>query len=267
MNIKSNVQTKKRTYKKKCGNCGKIVQYKKDEYPLRCPYEDCLSKWWDKPPTEVKLFILQDNYLKDRNQQTLSEMYTILKSYSKSTILKMLKGKYKYDSDYLSEKSHDVAVQLITLYLKKPQFKIDNSFNGYLRRKVQQELFGSKKEEKHDSLNQLIKTKGDDKELIEALGVIGYSSLMSQNPSEEIFSSDYYVYEILKIINRYIPIIKRKSTAISLLTLIGLKNYIQNHGDTSKFMLQYYNVFGLKVQKAIKEIARIIYRSLMGVEK
>jgi len=260
------INEKEKYYRKKCSNCKKIIRYKENEKPKKCEY--CQCEWWDKPLTEIQLFTLQKIYLSQgRKQNVLAEMYEILKSYSKSTILKMLKGKYKYDSDYLSEKSHDVAVQLITLYLKKPQFKIDNSFNGYLRRKVQQELFSSKKEEKHDSLNQLIKTKGDDKELIEALGVIGYSSLMPQNPSEEIFSSDYYVYEILKIIDRYIPIIKKKSTAISLLTLIGLKNYIQNHGDTSKFMLQYYNVFGLKVQKAIKEIARIIYRSLMGVEK
>ena len=260
-------------YIKICCMCEKKVKYPHGKRPLICPF--CKREWWEKPRTECQLFYLQQDYLKTRDASILTEMYELLKVYARSLVLKILGGKYQMEAILLKEKSHDISVEIISLYLRKPKFKIDKSFGGYLMFKCRQELFGSKNEEDHESLHQIITTKGTDKEIMDALEILGFNSLFTPIINSE-FENDQLIQEILSLINRiikstqkeidYIDYTQKNDIAelsiFSLYLLIAIKNKIA--GETDFFMNKYYSIFGQEVKKKSEKVLAMIYRILKG---
>lgn len=136
-----------------CAYCGREVQYRHSEKPAKCPH--CGSTDYRKPKTETMLFNLQRQYLDGRDQETLSRMYLILCDYAKSIIKKHLPRNFTYHYGHVEEKATDAANLLIENYLSKNQFKVENSFAGYLQWRVKEVLWNkrTRREEDHESLN------------------------------------------------------------------------------------------------------------------
>ena len=135
---------------------------------MPCPH--CSSKYCCLPETERELRIMQDKFFEnDRNEVYMAEMYKILNSYAGSLILKSnidLKNQ-----ETIEYHSHNATTLLIEEYYKtrcrtcskvityegdiigqvckcdipKPkesEFKIELSFGGFLKRKIQQSIYG-----------------------------------------------------------------------------------------------------------------------------
>jgi hypothetical protein len=65
---------------------------------------------------------IQNEYLKDRNDKSLTELYYICLKLAKKYLNKYCKKKGIILN--IEEKSHDAAVFVIEQYLKKPEFKV-----------------------------------------------------------------------------------------------------------------------------------------------
>ncbi len=249
--------------------------YQHGKKPFLCPNSKCQSEWWSLPKTECQLFYLQREYLKTRDPKILVKKYELLKIYSRSLVLKTLGGKYQMDSEILNEKSHDIAIEIVSLYLRKSSFKIDKSFGGYLQFKVKQELFGAKEEESHESLHQVITTKGSNKVILDTLQIFGFNSLFLPNINFKLENEDL-VDGVLKIINSAVKGAQKEIDYIdyidlgdidnislfSLYFLVALKNKIA--GKTTKFMNKYYSAFGQEVKAKSEKVLADVYRHLKG---
>lgn len=69
---------------------------------------------------------LQEEYLKDRNPQKLTEMYFLIKRYMRRTFAKYCrKHNLVYNPVETEELLEDMTLQTIEQYLKHPEFKIE----------------------------------------------------------------------------------------------------------------------------------------------
>ena len=92
--------------------------------------------------TNTELFILQDRLARgDKN--ALSEMYTKLNELAYKNINKL--EPERLTTSERQQKAHDAASYIIEQYLKRPDFRIKESFSGYVCRRVQNELYGEKR--------------------------------------------------------------------------------------------------------------------------
>lgn len=102
---------------------------------------------WLKPPIEVALFKLQDEYLKTKSREVLGQMYLYLWQYAIGKIRKMAAGKINLTSEVIEEKAMDAATLFIEYYLKKPDFSISTSFGSYLAFQIRAVLYNQKEKE------------------------------------------------------------------------------------------------------------------------
>jgi hypothetical protein len=114
----------------------------------------------DKPEMEQKLFYWQDKFYEtdDENNKfaAWTEMFNLVKIYSKSLILQKLKNKKYQDPDIVEEKSVQCALIYMSQYLDKPGFRACASFAGMINPKVLEVLYKPQRDEKHESLNKAI---------------------------------------------------------------------------------------------------------------
>ncbi len=235
-----------------------------------------------KPDIEKKLFTMQYHYLQDRDEKKLSELYKLMKIYARSLVLKCLSGKFLMEKSLIEEKAHDVAVQLIDLYLRKPEFKINSSFGSYMSFKVKQELFYAKNEEDHESLHTIINTKGTDTEILEAIEAVGYDSLFEQSEDspEEIFMNKnennvistilLHLESLHKKLDENYP--EQKYFVFKTTLLLGVWHFIsRNFKDKveEKFCVKiskYYDVDSKELNKIIQKFMSLIYRLLKNMD-
>ncbi len=252
---------KRKEYIKKCGSCDKKIKYYHGYKPDICPF--CKSIYWSKPKTEVKLFELQTLYLAGRDKKILEKMYIILKDYAKSLIFKLVSWSYKYDHKVLDEKCHDSANGIILYYLQKPFFKIDNSFAGYLIKKIKEILYSSHNEDNHESLNMIIQN-SNNQELMDIIGTIGYSNINSTQTTTNIENRSIDLAgDILRIISISIDEIKKEfSLSISLSVLIGVLLFVEHKSEL--FQTSYYGWRGYEAKKHVEKIKLILSNYLKG---
>lgn len=110
----------------------------------------------EKPITEVQLDALQEDFLKDpNNEKVKTEFFFLLKSYSRSLTLKEIKNKIFLDPDRVDEVATEATLRFLNQY-KKDGWKVWGSFAGALRWKVVEALYQDANEESAQSLNALI---------------------------------------------------------------------------------------------------------------
>ena len=262
--------SKKTTYESICIKCESMIAYNRSEKPLNCPY--CGygngNYEWKKPQTETELFIIQNKYLKNRDPKYLNDLYLVLLKYAEGKIKKILNGSIYYDAEKLQEKAHDAATQFIEYYLKKPNFKVDFSFGGFLSWQIKSVLWNKTDQDfdKTFSLNSMIDSSSN-KEKIE-LG--NFKPLFSEfDDDEDCLRSNIarkvdLVNGIEIIISDIINKLRSEySTAFALKVLIGIKNYILGTSDEDKEL--YYNHYGrYDVKDYVEKSMMLIYSFIQG---
>lgn len=110
-----------------------------------------------KPATEVLLLKLQNDYLENRDEAAYKNLFKEMVPYCRSLVLKTIKGKTCLDPDHVNEVALEATMRLITRY-KKPEFKISDSFAGYLQFKIIEVLYNPKtiQEDMTLSLNSIV---------------------------------------------------------------------------------------------------------------
>ena len=101
-----------------------------------------------------QLFILQKK-IKDGDPRALTEMYEQLVTiaYKKINARSNSNAKIKaLSADERKQKAHDAATYIIEQYLKRPDFEIIKSFNGYLNMRIAWELYGREHQRKCDQM-------------------------------------------------------------------------------------------------------------------
>jgi|GEM_PF-4903147 len=263
--IKNKKQTERGVlYRRTCAYCGETVEFYHAEKPSHCPH--CGSFNYIKPKTETKLFLLQKKYLEEgRDKDVLGHMYLILKGYAKSMVKSEIGGNAmtKYHYSDIDIKSSDAAVYLLEYYLTKPQFKIEQSFGGYLSKKVSQALYNKKdqKEDKVISYNTVI---GDNEGHTEELGDLPETLNLryifgdENKYREKVRNENELLSGIEKILNSTILHIKKTySSKDSMLLIIGL--YLKLSSNNQKVINDYYRFFGSEYRNFIDQVLLILY--------
>ena len=101
-----------------------------------------------------QLFILQKK-IKDGDPRALTEMYEQLVTiaYKKINARSCSNAQVKaLNAEERKQKAHDAATYIIEQYLKRPDFEIIKSFNGYLNRRIAWELYGREHQRKCDKM-------------------------------------------------------------------------------------------------------------------
>lgn len=90
--------------------------------------------------TERSLKLLQIDFLRTREEKYMTEMYNILVPYTKSQIRKLYSHVVRSpkDEDYYA---HKAVTLLVETYYRKPEFKIEDSFGGYMPWKIKEAIF------------------------------------------------------------------------------------------------------------------------------
>jgi len=254
-------------YEKICVYCTKEVQYFHGKKPQVCPH--CGASDYIKPPTETKLFLIQNEYLKDRSSEYLSELFVILKAYATSIIKKNLPKDFIYHYDKLDEKAQDAATLFIEYYLVYPDFKVEKSFGGYLQWKVKEVLWNKKlqREEDHESLNHIGNKSWKDGDSTQSLDWTMFANMQPiygtiEDHTQALFteSTDDLILGIINIINEsmiQLRIIYNTDYYV-LLSLYGICLILE--GKTEIYMDKFYHHFGSKIKKDVDLIKLLIFR-------
>jgi len=235
----------------KCSNCLEVIKYAFGKKPKVCP--KCDDTYWDKPDLERKLFIIQDKFLAaNRDPQVLNEMYPILKIYIIKLIKKTIKGKLLYTKAQIQDKAHDCVSKVIEYYLSKPDFVIEASFGGYSRFPILGVLWGSRKDEDHDSLDFELE---DNKEIYDNIDKIGYSSLSSiiSNVENDVLNKSEHILDTcVSIVRKVFNTIK--SNYDYMIAIITINAFLNSLHQKESFMKDYYDFFGLDVKQNVEHL-------------
>jgi hypothetical protein len=136
------------------------LEWLRGESPEACPF--CGCKYYDKPNLEMKLFVLQDQWLEEYNKNKSTailgeKMFPIIQEYARNMIKGMIKGKRSLSEDELQERSFDAAALLIEVILRDPDHRMRHSFGDYLSRLCKSVCYSTKNHEKTFSLNSMLK--------------------------------------------------------------------------------------------------------------
>lgn len=252
-------------YTVKCIICEKETKYRRKYRLKKCPHCHSSDPYWDKPKDEYILFHLQDKYLETKSKDVLGEIYSILLVYTKKIINNyLLKGKKWLSKSELYQKAHDSVCKIIEYYMEKPEFKIDNSFAGYVLMVSKYFLFSKRKEDENDSLNHIIDDNKENQENVhnnsrslQDIIDFDYEKIFKEDMSEILLEKINYIF------NKTIDKISKKSKLESLYTIIGLYHYISN----SKFINEYYEYFGNNIKNYVDNIMYIVYNTIKNIEE
>ena len=104
-----------------------------------CPL--CGEKFCILPPTERKLKYLQDIYLENRDEGVFTELIYIMLNYTESIIKKKFSNALTFE-DALEYYAYMAVSYLVEEYLRKPDFKVEISFAGWIIHKIRQSIYG-----------------------------------------------------------------------------------------------------------------------------
>jgi hypothetical protein len=92
---------------------------------------------------------LQQEYLNNRDNRILGQMYCVAKEVAYNYIKKYCQSHGLYNFD-IKEKSHDASLFVIEQYLRKSEFKVDK-ISAYINFGVKKALFRDKEIEQRES--------------------------------------------------------------------------------------------------------------------
>jgi hypothetical protein len=114
----------------------------------------------DRPEIENQLQELQTEYYhtddKAKKQDIWSNMFTLVQKYSKSLILKKIKGKKYVEPDEVDDQATQTALAFMSQYIYRPGFHCGASFAGMINPKILETLYKHSREDHHYSLNGIL---------------------------------------------------------------------------------------------------------------
>jgi hypothetical protein len=159
-----------------------------------------ISDWNDsKPPTEKLLVQLQDRWLSDRdNPLALDEFFSTMATYARSLTLKINRGKVYLTPSRVLEISTDAVLKVFDKYQKNPEFKVNDSFAGWVKYPIIELLYGPKQRNLDQiySLNSIVNYDSES-ELIDIQEKLKFSSISGMDYEKDPIK-DYE--EVLKVI-------------------------------------------------------------------
>ncbi len=184
-----------------------------------------------RPPTEVALFELQKKYKATGCVETWKEMFELCASYTKSLLLKKLKGKKFLDPEIVNDSAIEATINFMAQYKdKEKDFEVLGSFAGMINWKIVESLYKDKKEDDHISFEQTIK---ETKTVEESLDKIGFEFIMSK-PKEVSYFKEI-IDQLIDKLERDYNLSARESVIIALYFLLEFKE------PTNKAVIQKFN--------------------------
>jgi hypothetical protein len=140
---------------------------------------------------EQKLFLLQDKYYKEKNiekrKKIWSDMFLLVQKYSKSLILKKIKGRKYVEPDEVDDQATQTALSFMSQYVYRSGYHVGASFAGMINPKILETLYKYSKEDQNYSLSNIL---GDTNlELEDMIEKVGFESLYNNeydNPGDFI---------------------------------------------------------------------------------
>lgn len=161
----------------KCQACGKTIYYKKGNKPKIC---ECKALYSLKPKYEYELLTLQDEYIeKNRDPKVFEKMYPLLYLYIKKLIFQKMKNRTSIDSSSLEDKVQTTICILLSRYKESCEFKVAESFAGYLSQILLGVLYNkkTKRNDKNLSLDFKMDAEGNNSEVINNLFKLNSTTL------------------------------------------------------------------------------------------
>jgi hypothetical protein len=253
--------------------CGRYLEWPRGEPPDECPF--CGCKYYDKPNLEMKLFVLQDQWLEEYNKNKSTtilgeKMFPIIQEYAANMIKGLIKGKRSLSEDDLQEKSFDAATLLIEVILRDPDHRMKYSFGDYLSRLCKSVCYSNKNHEKTFSLNSMLKD--GETEFGETIVANAYElsgglespqDLKMDNRVEMRGAREDVIEKIIGLVEKSAEILfdNTGSYERKIMYLQGLLMKLEN-GDT-KILSEFYEISGKAVKSYVERGELIIFNSLL----
>jgi hypothetical protein len=252
--------------------CGHYLEWFRGEAPDKCPF--CGCKYYEKPNLEMKLFVLQDQWLEEynKNKSTVilgEKMFPIIQEYAINMIKGMIKGKRSLSEDELQERSFDAATLLIEVILRDPDHRMKYSFGDYLSRLCKSVCYSTKNHEKTFSLNSMLKD--GETELGETVVVNTYElSGGIEDPQELKMDNRMEMREVREdVVEKIVGLVKKSAEILfyntgsyeqKIMYLQGLLMKFEE-GNT-KVLSDFYEVSGKAIKSYVERGELIIFNNL-----
>jgi hypothetical protein len=246
----------RKKYSKKCGVCQKNVTWIHGSKPEICPL--CSAIKWDKPKDEAVLFNLQEKYLENRDEKILGQMYAVMIPYTHKIINKLIGGNIHFDEDRLEDKIEDTITQFISYYLRKPNYKITESFGFQLLKSAQQQLY-RKKQQDIDRLEMSYDAPlkgGEDKTFKDKISEDFEDGNKYSREIVDLSNKMFLVKELSLFVDKiYNSIAKNRGIDEAILSLVLLHHYLNKKKEC--FFDEFYNYYGSDLRESF-ELEKIV---------
>jgi len=195
-----------------------------------CP--SCHKEYCILPHTESELRVLQDKFLIDRSDKNISDLYSLIKVYSRSLILKNFTNAIN-EPEEIDYHAHSSTLKVIEQYYNRKDFKIEISFAGYILLKIKESIYH--KSEKYVGDLSIDERDKDNKYKYE-FGLV--CSLL--NEKEKIQDYNDFNY---KLYNFLISLIYKNSDT-SFKLLLALLNFLKYGEKGSDRIFENFNIKG-----------------------
>jgi hypothetical protein len=248
------------------------LEWLRGEAPDKCPF--CGCKYYDKPNLEMKLFVLQDQWLEEYNKNKgttiLGEkMFPIIQEYAINMIKGMIKGKRSLAEDELQERSFDAATLLIEVFLRDPEHRMKYSFGDYLSRLCKSVCYSTKNHEKTFSLNSMLK----DGETEFGETIVANTFELSgglEDPQEFKMDNRIEMREVREdVIEKIIGLIEKSAEILFDNTgsyeqkIMYLQGLLMKFDDgNTKFLSEFYEASGKAIKSYVEKGELVIFDNL-----
>jgi len=195
-----------------------------------CP--ECKKEYCILPKTESELRVLQDKFLLTRDTKYIGELYSLIKIYSRSLILKNFTNAIN-EPDDIDYHSHSSTFKVIEQYYNREDFKIEISFAGYIVLKIKESIWH--KSEKNVGDLSIDERDNDNKYKYETSSIC---SIMEEN--EKIESDKDFNYQLYN----YLINVIYTNEEISFKLLLALLNFIRYGEKGSDRIFDQFSIKG-----------------------
>jgi hypothetical protein len=195
-----------------------------------CP--ECKKEYCILPSTESELRILQDKFLSSRDTIHIGELYSLIKIYSRSLILKNFTNVVN-DPDEIEYHSHSSAFKVIEQYYNREDFKIEISFAGYIVLKIKESIWH--KSEKNVGDLSIDERDKDDKYKYETSSLCSIMIEKEKTRDSKDFNFQLYNYLIILIY---------RNGDVSFKLLLALLNFIREGEKGSDRIFEKFDIQG-----------------------
>lgn len=235
-----------------------------------------------KPDIEKELFILQEQYLKEREayKQRLkdwtdsdkteeapvntatpyfAQMMSTITPYVRSKVLKRCKNKKFLEPEIISDYTSQATILFMSQYIKNGDFLVDDSFAGMFDKKIMEAMYRKKDEDQHISLNY---TNDDNCELLEMQGKYKMNNILAVEMDDSFMSKEDILNETVdSILNDIDELVDdERLKFITRLYLIILLSYPKNRHIKRLFIEKWSKEF--KYEKYFERVNLELYNRL-----